>query len=487
MTPASNSGTGDASSNANPGGGPFTGGTDPGTPLQVALEDAMVVQGGKVAFNLLLSRADANDVTVTVKTTAGTAIPGVDYVEFQGSVVVPAGQKSIVVNVQTLTPGPLTTAKQFKLDGLFTSTGQFVKASATGTIAINPAAVPQVQISVGSTHFCALKSPTSLYCWGENSYGQLGTGNTANSYANPILVSGIADAKSVSVRYWNSCILTNAGTALCWGWNQGQQLQPGAAVRVLTPTDIAPGVTGIKQVSLGYGFTCILTAQDTVMCKGLNNVGQLGNGTTTASSTFVAVQGLTGIKKIFAGSVMSCALTSQNTVKCWGSGGTVGYLGNGTTANSSVPVDVLDINDAIDIQVGYTNSCVLTSAGLVKCWGYNFSGELGNGTNTSSAVPVTVTGLIGVKQLGVGDHNNCAITAQNTVKCWGSNAGFALGNSGGNISTPVEVANMSNVTGLYSGGWHNCTQNSTGTLQCWGEYAGPTGTSIAIPRAIAIP
>ena len=97
-------------------------------------------------------------------------------------------------------------------------------------------------------------------------------------------------------------------------------------------------------------------------------------------------------KSITAGYLDTCALLSGGTLRCWGYN-QYGQLGNGTTTNSSVPVVVSGITNAVAVAAGNGYTCVMLSGGSVQCWGYNYDGELGNGTTTNSSVPVTVTGF----------------------------------------------------------------------------------------------
>jgi alpha-tubulin suppressor-like RCC1 family protein len=144
---------------------------------------------------------------------------------------------------------------------------------------------------------------------------------------------------------------------------------------------------------------------------------------------------------VSTGAYAACALTIEGGVKCWG-GNFYGVLGDNSQSSSLVPVDVYGLSSGVvSITVGTFHACALTTAGAVKCWGYNRVGELGNNTLTDSAVPVDVVGLSsGVIAVSAGDLSTCAVMASGGIKCWGDNEEGQLGNNTlTNSSVPVDV------------------------------------------------
>jgi alpha-tubulin suppressor-like RCC1 family protein len=344
-------------------------------------------------------------------------------------------------------------------------------------ISANPL-VGVAAVTAAVNHTCALSTAGGVKCWGLNGGGELGDGRTCGfSCPTPVDVSGLTSGvAAVSAGPRRSCALTTAGGVKCWGNNASGALGDGTTTDRTRPVDVSGLTSGVAGVSVGYDHTCALTTASGVKCWGANLYGQLGNGTTTDSSTPVDVSGLSsGVAAISAGSQHTCALTAGGGVKCWGVN-FQGELGNGTTTDSSTPVDVSGLTSGVSaVSAGGFHTCALTTAGGVKCWGLNGGGELGNGGRTcgfSCPTPVDVSGLTsGVAAISAGPRSSCAVTTAGGLKCWGSNDYGQLGNGATtSSSTPVDVSGLSSGGVAVSAGYrHTCAVTTAGGLKCWGS------------------
>jgi alpha-tubulin suppressor-like RCC1 family protein len=133
----------------------------------------------------------------------------------------------------------------------------------------------------------------------------------------------------------------------------------------------------------------------------------------------------------------ACAVLAGGTIKCWGHN-PYGELGDGTTTDSNVPVDVVGITDATQIGVGYHDACAVLADGTARCWGSGQYGVLGNGAENDSNVPVDVTDLTDATQINVLGSRACALVTGGGVKCWGNEVGNGYTGTG-NFDVPQTV------------------------------------------------
>jgi alpha-tubulin suppressor-like RCC1 family protein len=207
------------------------------------------------------------------------------------------------------------------------------------------------QLSAGFYHTCARHSDASAHCWGMNYYGQLGDGTSGMAEGkdlnrlSPVYVTGftgVSDFRVTEIRagFGHTCAILDYGALTCWGENGWGQLGDGGTVDRIIP-ESAPVLDGYGSLSLGAAHTCAQSTSGVVACFGYNSSGQLGDGSTTDRRTPTVASALTGLGlfDISAGEEHTCGRNFAGHVYCWGKNN-LGQLGDNTTTSRSTPVQV---------------------------------------------------------------------------------------------------------------------------------------------------
>ncbi len=326
-------------------------------------------------------------------------------------------------------------------------------------------------ISAGYEHTCAMKTDNTVWCWGSNSYGQLGNGTHSNSNT-PLQVIGLEDVLGVSTGYDHSCAVKNDGTVWCWGRNDYGQLGNGTDNLSNTPVQVAGGLSDATMIACGGVHSCALNSNGGLRCWGMNSQGQLGNSSTNASNSPVIVHHMNeGVRRVSCGGAHTCAVNNDGTAWCWGSNSN-GQLGNeewGGFRTSRVQVKPDNLGSVVEISCGNVHTCASTGEGTAWCWGGNWAGQLGNATYVVENTPVQVFGLTGVTAVSGGDDHSCAVKSDGTAWCWGGNDAGQLGDGTTEYkNTPVLVSGLFNVGKISGGQIFTCGVKTDLTAWCWG-------------------
>jgi alpha-tubulin suppressor-like RCC1 family protein len=277
-------------------------------------------------------------------------------------------------------------------------------------------------IGTGGDFNCGQTSGGAIYCWGYDAYGQLGDGAQATQSAPvPFKFASLA-LTSVSLGGQTACGLTADATAYCWGWGYGGET-------AIMPAQVLGGFL-FSTIEVGGYHTCGLLSNGAGYCWGLNQFGELGNGVFTPSSTPVAVTGRHQFTAIAPGGLSdaehTCALTKTGDAYCWGTD-SYGQLGDSGAANQADPVEVKGGIAFSAITAGGYHTCALATGGSAYCWGRNDSGQLGDGSRTNAHVPVAVAGGLTFAGISAGASHTCGVTTNGAAYCWGDNAYGQLG------------------------------------------------------------
>ena len=270
-----------------------------------------------------------------------------------------------------------------------------------------------------------------------------------------------------------SLILKKDGTVLGCGLNEYGQLGDGTTTNRNTLVQMT-NVTNVKQIACGYNHTLILKNDGTVWGCGNNTKGQLGDGTTTTNRNTLVQMTTTDVKQITCGDAHTLILKNDGTV--WSCGNNArGQLGNGTTTNRNTLVQMTNATDVKQIAGGDSHSLILKNDGTVWGCGNNARGQLGDGTTTTdNATLVQMANATDVKQIACGDAHSLILKNDGTVWGCGNNTKGQLGDgTTTNRNTLVQMTNATDVKQIACGYNHTLILKNDGTV--WGCGANQNG------------
>lgn len=357
------------------------------------------------------------------------------------------------------------------------TTTRAVSRPMPGSVAVTINADPPSQTSAGGRHTCAVRGDGSLWCWGANYYGQLGTGDTVSG-EEPRRVGSRNDWSSVSAGGMHTCAVRDNGSLWCWGLNYRGQLGLGGRSDKNEPKRVGDAKDW-RSVSAGWVHTCATRDDGSGWCFGNNAYGQLGDGSRNPSFEPTRVSRGGSWRSLEAGGWHTCGVGSDGSAWCWGRNLT-GQVGDGTVLGRTVPARIGQDADWVSLQPSWSHTCGLKNGGAASCWGGNEAGQLG-GADGDALAPRSVSGGHTWSRVVVGAGFSCGIDTARDLWCWGTGRYGQLGTTTSKSATPVLVEGEQSWVDLDAGWLHQCGLRTTGLPYCWGNdengQLGPSGTT----------
>jgi alpha-tubulin suppressor-like RCC1 family protein len=250
---------------------------------------------------------------------------------------------------------------------------------------------------VGAYNIAAIKTDGTLWVWGSNVYSQLGINDTANRTTPVTTFSGGTNWKQVAgggsniVGMGNFAAIKTDGTLWVWGNNNNGQLGTNDLITKSTPVTTFAGGTNWKQVdcSFRYFHTAAVKTDGTLWVWGNGSLGELGNGGSSSSTPVTTFSGGNDWKQVACGQYHTSGVKTSGILYGWGRN-SYGQLGNNSFTQIASPVTTFaGGTNWKQVTCGYRHTAAVKSDGTLWTWGSNGYGQLGINNNNDSLTPVT--------------------------------------------------------------------------------------------------
>ncbi len=321
-------------------------------------------------------------------------------------------------------------------------------------------------LAAGYDHSVAIRSDGTLWSWGDNSVGQLGT--LSGVVAEPRQVISTTTFSATAAGFKHTLALKSDGTLWSWGDNTFGQLGVDSVIPNTTfnktPVQVMPGTTFIA-IAAGQNHSLAIRTDGALWAWGDNSSGQLGDGTKVNRAAPVAVAaGSTFISVAAHGGFHSLAIKTDGSLWGWGFNFS-GQVGDGTTTTRFLPVKVGTDLLTRSIATGIDFSMAIKKDGSLSAWGNNAKGQLGDGTTVSQLAAIKIG--TGYTNVAAGEKHAVALKTDGTLWSWGDNASGQLGD-GTTVSKLVPTKIGANFTGITAGQFHALGIKNDGSLWGWG-------------------
>ena len=363
-------------------------------------------------------------------------------------------------------------------------------------VGASPALAAAPQVAAGADFTVSLHSDGTLWASGTNAVGQLGLGTALQQQVTPVQVGTGTDWTAVAAGADHTVALKADGTLWAWGSNQFGQLGTTPGINQPAPVQVGSDSTWVE-VSAGEFITVALKADGTLWASGLNSMGQLGNGALVDQPAFVQVlnQGTSRYVAVSAGGEHVLALQADGSLWSWGSN-EFGQLGKGDvdTLPHATPVQIATTGTGwIAISGGGGHSAALQADGTLWTWGENNFGQLGDGTAAANRPqPVQVAGGDWAR-VSAGELHTLAVKTTGALYAWGNNADGQLGAIEPDVlphATPLQITNHAGIfhmVAVAAGPGHSLALKVTGEVFAWGDNAlGALGDGTTVSSTIPV-